>query len=51
MGCGPVVQAETAPVGNDGYDILNIQVGKDAAVSGAIPSGENAWVYIAGVGK
>ena len=32
-----------------GYDVLNVQVGKDAAASGAIPSAENAWVYIAGV--
>ena len=32
-----------------GYDVLNVQVGKDATASGAIPSAENAWVHIAGV--
>ena len=32
-----------------GYDILNVQVGKEAPASGAIPSAENAWVHIAGV--
>ena len=32
-----------------GYDVLNVQVGKDAAASGAIPSAENDWVHIAGV--
>ena len=32
-----------------GYDVLNVQVGKDASASGAIPSAENAWVHIAGV--
>lgn len=32
-----------------GYDVLNVQVGKEVPVSGAIPSAENAWVHIAGV--
>lgn len=32
-----------------GFDTMNVQVGKDAHASGAIPPAKNAWIHVAGV--